>query len=145
MVEKVEGLEQTCKCGTVLICVKIIKEWQRKKEEKLQWQNKSDRTPHFKFAGNGKFDCVVPDTEQSTTSQQTTEPKPFKREHVSADEEIIWNGILDMLMEFDILADRRFAIHSNFDSSNPAHVGQIKNWAFSILQEVKKQKREESS
>lgn len=70
--EKTEGAEQTCsKCGTDLICVKIVREWQGKKEEKLQWQNKADLKPHFKFAGANNYSCNPPaESSQAPSSDE---------------------------------------------------------------------------
>lgn len=70
LVEKKEGATQTCsKCRTDLICKKITSTWNNKTEEKLQWQNKSDGNPHFKFAGPGKYDCNVPKDDESQEVQ----------------------------------------------------------------------------
>ena len=153
MVEKTEGATQTCKCGTQLTCVKIISEWQGKKEEKLQWQNSSDGKSHYKFAGPGKFDCVIPNDSNSinstvsndiTTTTQISTTTSFKRQHVTDEEEIVWNSILDKLIEYDILAEKRLSENIHYDSSNPAHNGQLKNWAFAVNQEYKKHKFVES-
>lgn len=74
MTEKKEDATQTCdKCGTELICKKIIKTWNNKTEEKLQWQNQSNGNPHFMFAGEGKYHCIVPkDDEPNKTSTLDT-------------------------------------------------------------------------
>ena len=72
--DKVEGTEKVCgNCKSDLICVKIVKEWQGKKDEKLQWQTKSNRKAHFKFAGAGKFNCINIDTGKE---QPAEAPKP---------------------------------------------------------------------
>lgn len=79
--DKVEGNEKKCgKCQTELICVKIIDTYQNRNTEKLQWQNKSTGTPHFKFAGPGKFNCMMPneDTKPAEAPTQTEAPKPKK-------------------------------------------------------------------
>ncbi len=73
--EKVEGAEKNCgKCKTPLICIKVVSEWNGKKSEKLQWQNKIDGTPHFYFAGPGKYNCSLPKTPEDVVmeSMQTT-------------------------------------------------------------------------
>ena len=58
---KVEGAEKDCgACKEALICVKVVSTWNNKTEEKLQWQTKSTGKPHFKWAGNGKYNCIVP-------------------------------------------------------------------------------------
>lgn len=71
MAEKIEGATQTCKCGTKLVCVKIISEWNNKKEEKLQWQNETDGKAHFKFIG-GKPDCFNIISETETPEESAT-------------------------------------------------------------------------
>ena len=91
MVEKKEGATQTCsKCRTDLICKKITSTWNNKTEEKLQWQNKSDGNPHFKFAGPGKYDCIVPDsttiTQESTVETATT---PIQTDYLEDDQKNI--------------------------------------------------------
>jgi hypothetical protein len=81
---KVEGAEKKCgKCNADLICVKITKEWNKKIETKLQWQTKSIKRAHFKFAGekDGKtvFDCITPeDVIQESMEKPKEEPKPEK-------------------------------------------------------------------
>ena len=65
-------------------------------------------------------------------------PKSFEPKHLDGSDVVVWHSILDKLMEYDMLADIRFAGNSDFDSTNPAHTGQIKNWAFATFQEFKK-------
>ena len=79
MTEKKEGETQTCKCGTELICVKIVSEWNNKKEEKLQWQNKKDSKAHFKFIG-GKPDCfnIISKSFRRGSSVNELKPKSSK-------------------------------------------------------------------
>ena len=69
----------------------------------------------------------------------------FKRQYVADDEAILWDSILEKIIEFDILSDIKLKSHEIYDSSNPAHNGQIKNIAFEVLQESKKLQREETS
>lgn len=69
----------------------------------------------------------------------------FKRQHVTDEEEILWNSILDKIIEYDILADMRLKQNQFFDDTNPAHNGQVKNFAFAVQQEIKKLQREETS
>lgn len=58
---KEEGKMKKCgNCQTEIICVKVVSEWQGKKEEKLQWQNIEDGKPHFKWVSEGVFDCRPP-------------------------------------------------------------------------------------
>jgi len=71
LVEKVKGATQTCKCKTELVCVKIFTEWNNKKEEKLQWQNKKDGKAHFKFIG-GKPDCFNIISKSETPEESAT-------------------------------------------------------------------------
>ena len=77
--DKVEGNEKTCgNCKTALICVKVVSEWQGKKEEKLQWQSKLSHKAHFKYAGPGKYNCINIDgaTVTETTPEPPKESKP---------------------------------------------------------------------
>ncbi len=75
--DKVEGAEKKCgNCQTELICVKIVSEYQGKKEEKLQWQSKKSRLPHFKFAGPGKFNCMNIDSADTPQVVETQKPEP---------------------------------------------------------------------
>lgn len=61
MVEKVEGVEMTCKsCGSDLVC--HMSKYEGGFENKPQWQN-SDGSAHYKWKSPGKFDCVIPDDE----------------------------------------------------------------------------------
>lgn len=79
--DKVEGNEKVCgNCKSDLICVKIVKEWQGKKDEKLQWQTKSNRKAHFKFAGEGKYNCINIDTE---AAPQIETPKPEAKPEIT--------------------------------------------------------------
>lgn len=58
MVEKKEDATMTCQnCNTDLICRK--KYYGGDFASKLQWQN-ADGTAHYKWKGDGKFDCVLP-------------------------------------------------------------------------------------
>lgn len=80
--DKVEGNEKTCgNCKTALICVKIVNEWQGKKEEKLQWQSKQSHKAHFKYAGPGKYNCINIDTDATPENEIMMEaPKESKPE-----------------------------------------------------------------
>ena len=92
---------------------------------------------------NGK-NCQGTMQTQGSVPTPPSSATPFKREHVTNEEEIIWNSILDKLIEFDILADKRLAENTFFDNSNPAHNGQVKNFAFAVYQEFKKREVLES-
>ena len=73
MVEKVEGATMTCRnCGTVLTChQKTYDETDTfKAKTVMQWQN-DDGTAHYKFLGEGKYNCNIPD-EIIPQPQQTT-------------------------------------------------------------------------
>ena len=82
---KVEGAEKVCgNCKSDLICVKIVKEWQGKTSEKLQWQTKSNRKAHFKFAGEGKFNCINIDTGKEQPAEAPVEtPKPAVKPEIT--------------------------------------------------------------
>lgn len=69
---------------------------------------------------------------------ESTPSEPFIPKHLDITDIALWHSILDKLMEYDMLADMRFAENKRFDSSNPAHMGQVKNWAFATFQEFKK-------
>ena len=80
--EKKEGAEKKCgNCDQDIICVKISKEWNNKTETKLQWQTKSTKKAHFKFAGekDGKtiFNCIIPG---EATEAPKPEAKPERKE-----------------------------------------------------------------
>lgn len=73
--DKVEGKEKICgNCKLDLICVKITKEWNNKTETKLQWQTKATGKAHFKYAGPGKYNCILPG--ETETPAETEAPKP---------------------------------------------------------------------
>jgi len=77
--EKVEGKEKVCgNCKEDLIVVKIVSEWQGKKSEKLQWQTKKTGKAHFKYAGPGKYNCILPTPEDVVQASMPKEdpPKP---------------------------------------------------------------------
>lgn len=76
--DKKEGAEKKCgKCGVDLICVKITKSYQGKTETKLQWQTKSIRRAHFKYAGPNNWNCITPeDVVAASMEQPKEEPKP---------------------------------------------------------------------
>ena len=71
-----EGETKECgRCKTEIIHVKIIKEWNGKKDEKLQWQNVEDKKPHFFYVGPNKYNCKMPLTQEErivSQSEQTT-------------------------------------------------------------------------
>ncbi len=68
--DKVEGEEKKCgNCQTPLICVKVISEWNGKKSEKLQWQNKFDGTPHYYYVSPGKYNCSPPKTPEDVVME----------------------------------------------------------------------------
>lgn len=78
--DKVEGNEKKCgKCKEDLIVVKITKEWQGKTDTKLQWQTKSTGKAHFKYAGPGKYNCIIP-TPEDVKPEPTPEAKPEPKE-----------------------------------------------------------------
>lgn len=146
MADKKEGVEQVCKCGTHIVC--HTKHYEAtdnyKAKTVLQWQN-PDGTAHFSTKDGKTFTCNMPITSSDTSSskpveQTTLNEEQFKPKFVTPAESQVWNDILDKLMEFDIMADIRFKKNTKFDSSNPAHTGQIKNWAFAIQQEINKRK-----
>ena len=141
MVEKKEGVEQTCKCGTLLICVKIIKEWEGKSEEKLQWQNKTNRKPHFKFAGPGKFDCVVPDESSQQSKPQTT--NHFVPKRISEAELQLWNDILEKIKEYHIVAKQNFENDPRIEKNGQLH-GLLTNQSFTVLNAMLQRKRNDS-
>lgn len=74
-----EGERKDCgQCKTPLVHVKIIDTFNGN-VEKLQWQNVEDSKPHFKFAGPGKWNCVMPQITTTTaqeTVQETVQVKP---------------------------------------------------------------------
>jgi len=62
MVEKKLGAMMTCQnCGTLLTCNQI----EYMGETKLQWQN-PDKSAHYKFITDGKFECNIPDELEDT-------------------------------------------------------------------------------
>lgn len=87
--DKVEGNEKVCgNCKTALICVKIEKEWQGKKDVKLQWQSKGCRKAHFKFAGekDGKtqFNCQnIESPEDVVQASMPETPKPEAKPEIN--------------------------------------------------------------
>lgn len=137
MTDKTEGAESVCKCGTKIFCRK--KPASGKFPEKLQWQNE-DGKAHYNYDFKTKeTTCnVLEESTQQTMDSPEIESNNFQ--FVTPVESQVWNDILDKLMEFDIMADIRFKKNTKFDSSNPAHTGQIKNWAFAIQQEINKRK-----
>jgi len=110
--EKKEGATQICKCKTDLICVKVTKTWNNKTEEKLQWQNQSDHKPHFKFAGPGKYDCILPENIVIPETKTITEKVPSL---VNADK---INSQMDILLELESIVTKKLG-----DNPNPAKVG----------------------
>ncbi len=59
---EIEGTIKNCgSCKTPIIYVKIVKEWNGKKEEKLQWQNVEDQKPHFSFISEKNYKCHPPE------------------------------------------------------------------------------------
>lgn len=73
--DKVEGKEKTCgNCKLDLICVKITKEWKGKTETKLQWQTKATKKAHFKFAGEGKYNCILPGNTEAPAETKHHDP-----------------------------------------------------------------------
>lgn len=150
MADKTEGAEQVCKCGTHIICNTKHYDATDKYPEKtvLQWQN-PDGKAHFSTKDGKTFTCNMPITSSDDPSpkpaeQTTLNEELFTPNLVTPAESQVWNDILDKLMEFDIMADIRFKKNTKFDSSNPAHTGQIKNWAIAIYQEIKQCDRIES-
>jgi len=149
--EKKEGAEQTCKCGTDLICVKIISEWNGKKEEKLQWQNKSNLTPHFRWVSEGKYDCVLPDESYTTPMEyippMVTEPSPtnlnnFMPKLLTPQELQLWNDILEKIKEYYIVAKQNLQNDGNIEEIGAVH-GLISNQAFTVLNTILQKKRDE--
>jgi len=92
--------------------------------------------------GTANFNNVANTSSNTTVSASIP---TFKRQHVTDEEEILWNSILDKIIEYDILADMRLKQNQFFDDTNPAHNGQVKNFAFAVQQEIKKLQREETS
>jgi len=73
-----ENQEKKCgQCGIEIIHTKIIDTYQNRNTEKLQWQTKSTHKAHFKFAGEGKWQCITPESiVQESMEQPKTEEKP---------------------------------------------------------------------
>lgn len=70
MPEKKEGAEMTClNCQTDLIC--RLKDYGGDYKPKLQWQN-FDGTAHYKTNDGKNFECVIPDDEDNTITQEST-------------------------------------------------------------------------
>ena len=91
-----EGDKKPCgNCQTAIIHVKIIKSFQGKTEEKLQWQNVDDAKPHFKWIGEkdgqAQFDCMKPTQESikqhaaDVVNELETQTPPQKDLHVEVD------------------------------------------------------------
>ncbi len=139
--EKKEGAEQTCKCGTERICIWITKEWQGKTERKLQWQNKSNSKPHFKFAGPGKFDCNIPDE----PSQQPTQPTAsnFKPKLITQSELQLWNDIIEKIKEYHLVAKQNFENDPRIEKNGQLH-GLLTNQSFTVLNAMLQKKRNDS-
>lgn len=138
--EKKEGVEQTCKCGTDLICVKFMKEWQGKTEEILQWQNKSDRKPHFKWVSDGEFDCNIPDEPSQQTTQDTA--SNFKPKLLSESELKLWNDILEKIKEYHLVAKQNFENDSRIESNGQLH-GLLTNQSFTVLNAMLQKPRDD--
>ena len=74
--EKAEGKERTCgNCKEELICVKIIDTFENRNTEKLQWQTKSTRKPHFKWIGENKYKCIIPTPEEKVQASMVKKPE----------------------------------------------------------------------
>jgi len=134
--EKKEGATQKCsKCGTSLICVKIIKEWQGKKEEKLQWQNVSDRKPHFKFAGPNNYKCMIPEP----IPEQNSDDFFKKRQKKLQDKSIFKKEELEKMdHELDKLIALESIVIKKLDTGNvpnPAKIGMYMKFLYDGLSE----------
>lgn len=98
-----EGQTKNCgACKTPLIHVKVTKTWNNKTEEKLQWQNVSDKKPHFMYGGEGldgkpKYNCKMPQTttqsSDNTVQESIKQPKPEQKK--TANTNIKVNGPFD--------------------------------------------------
>ncbi len=95
-----EGETKNCgACKTSLIHVKVTKTWNNKTEEKLQWQNVSDKKPHFMYGGEGtdgkpKYNCKMPQTQEEQIVQESIEqPKPEQKKAVNPNIKV--NGPFD--------------------------------------------------
>ena len=108
--EKKKGAEQVCdKCNTALICNKITREWQGKKEVKLQWQVKETGKAHFKFAGEGKYDCInipekknsVPDSADDDYLKKKQSELLSKKSKLTAQQKELIDAEIDLLQEIE--------------------------------------------
>lgn len=151
--EKIEGAEQTCsKCGTELICAKVIKEWQGKKEEKLQWQNKSNRKAHFKFAGPNNYKCVPPEGADQETQQPTSDEFLKQKQKEITEQQQKKESVLDskksqrfnekQILEIDCQLDILMVIEnivttklqgSDTTPPNPAKVGMFLKIIYDVM------------
>lgn len=130
MADKKEGATQTCKCGTKLICVKIIDTFENRNTEKLQWQNDSDHKPHFRFAGPGKFNCVMP--KMDGFSESTEEHIPIKSDSLFESDKIkeIENEV-DIIKEIEKIVTKQ--LKTNTIDPNPAKVGMYVKFIYDKL------------
>ncbi|MCH7560778.1 MAG: hypothetical protein IIC67_05325 [Thaumarchaeota archaeon] len=145
MVEKKEGATQTCKCGTELICVKVISEWQGKKSEKLQWQN-SDGSAHYNYNGH-EYTCNIPnEIEQKPKVSQPDEFLNQKQEEIKnqteskpkfTDQQLTAiHDQIDTLLIIEKIVTARLQGMSA-ESPNPAKVGMYMKFLWDKLENQK--------
>ena len=139
-VEKKEGAKQTCKCGTELICIKITKTWEGKTEEILQWQNKSNGKPHFKWVSDGEFECNIPGEPSQQTIQTTV--SNFKPKLLSESELKLWCDILEKIKEYHLVAKQNFENDSRIDPNGQLH-GLLTNQSFTVLNAMLQKQRDD--
>lgn len=82
---EIEGTIKNCgSCKTPIIYVKIIKEWNGKKEEKLQWQNVEDQKPHFSYVSEKNYKCHPPGPVEPKPEPKPEPPKESKKALVTS-------------------------------------------------------------
>lgn len=128
MVEKVEGVEMSCKsCGTDLIC--HMSNYKGDFKNKLQWQN-ADGSAHYKF--NGKdYSCVIPEEIELNSA-----PEPETSQHETLSNYLLpvdnINSEIDKLIAIEEIVTKKLT--TNNTPPNPAKVGMYMKFVYDILE-----------
>lgn len=117
--DKAKGAKKVCsKCQTKLICNEIIKEYQGKKETKLQWQNELDGKPHYYYKGPGKYECSPP---KETDVAKPAETKPAAAPEQPTPDKILGQFVIEetvTIQQIETLVKKALP-----DGSNDAKIG----------------------
>lgn len=125
-VQKTEGATMTCQnCKTELVC--HMSSYEGSFENKLQWQNQ-DGTAHYKWKAPGKFDCILPQSqepkqEQLPDNEKFLEQKQVELKNQPAPESL--DQITKTRIESDILLISQIEeiVKEKLNSSERAKIG----------------------